>query len=150
MKKTLSIPLPTLISINSIAFHLFFSIPKHIFFNIMAVKFVVALFLTFTLFMTFTCNVSSRELVMPKDLVDDCWNALADIQSCSNEYELFLSKTTSYIDDSCCQPIELITRECYDDMLTKLGFNLNESRALLSYCDDQSALAPASAPTSEE
>lgn len=76
--------------------------------------------------------------------VDDCWKAIADIQSCSNEYELFLSKTTSDIDDSCCQPIELITRECYHDMLTNLGFNLNESRALLGYCDDQSAPAPAS------
>ncbi|KAM1074343.1 hypothetical protein EV1_019064 [Malus domestica] len=82
----------------------------------------------------------------------DCWNALAELKSCSNEVVLFFLNGQADIGPDCCQAIATITRHCWPAMLTSIGFTTEEGNILLGYCDAAASAtttnssAPASSP----
>ncbi|XP_050207158.1 egg cell-secreted protein 1.4-like [Mercurialis annua] len=84
----------------------------------------------------------------------DCWNAVMEIKSCSNEIILFfVNGPTNNINigAECCRAIGIITRNCWPAMLTSLGFTAEETDILRGYCDNSdsdSAAAPPLAATS--
>ncbi|TMW84460.1 hypothetical protein EJD97_025168 [Solanum chilense] len=65
----------------------------------------------------------------------DCFNALAEIKSCTNEIVAYFTIGTIDIDLPCCQAIFVITHHCWPSMLTTLGFTLEETNMLRGYCD---------------
>ncbi|XP_052206878.1 egg cell-secreted protein 1.4-like [Diospyros lotus] len=71
-----------------------------------------------------------------------CWNAMAEIKSCSNEIVLFFINGETDIGPACCQAISMITHHCWPAMLTALGFTLEEGDVLRGYCDASSGPAP--------
>ncbi|RWW12412.1 hypothetical protein GW17_00023922 [Ensete ventricosum] len=75
----------------------------------------------------------------------DCWNALLELRSCTNEIVLFFINGESYLGLDCCRAIRVITRHCWTSMLTTLGFTTQESDILRGYCDFE-ATAPALPP----
>ncbi|KDP35306.1 hypothetical protein JCGZ_09465 [Jatropha curcas] len=78
----------------------------------------------------------------------DCWNALIEIKSCSNEIILFFLNGKTDIGPECCRSIGIITHNCWPAMLTSLGFTAEEGNVLRGYCDASSFTAPAPAPAS--
>ncbi|PIA53010.1 hypothetical protein AQUCO_01000699v1 [Aquilegia coerulea] len=80
----------------------------------------------------------------------DCWNALLELKSCTNEIVLFFVDGETYLGLECCRAIRIITRECWPSMLTSLGFTAQEGDILRGYCDASSTptspIAPAEAP----
>ncbi|KAE8680704.1 egg cell-secreted protein 1.4-like [Hibiscus syriacus] len=80
----------------------------------------------------------------------ECWNALNELKSCTDEIILFLVKGQTDIDSECCRSIEIVTRSCWPTMLASLGFTSEESNILRGYCDASPApdpVASADAPT---
>ncbi|KAE8700107.1 Egg cell-secreted protein 1.4 [Hibiscus syriacus] len=73
----------------------------------------------------------------------ECWNALNEMKSCTDEIVIFLVNGQADIDADCCHAIEVITRDCWPTLLTSLGFTSEEGNILRGYCDVPSALAPA-------
>lgn len=69
----------------------------------------------------------------------DCWNALLELRSCSSEIVLFFINGESYIGLDCCRAIRVITRHCWTNMLSSLGFTTEESEILRGYCDAETA-----------
>ncbi|KAL5820599.1 hypothetical protein ACOSQ3_022481 [Xanthoceras sorbifolium] len=65
----------------------------------------------------------------------ECWNALLEIKSCSNEIILFFLNGQADIGSDCCRAIAIITRNCLPAMLTSLGFTAEEGNILRGYCD---------------
>ncbi|KAL5697996.1 hypothetical protein ACHQM5_029086 [Ranunculus cassubicifolius] len=72
----------------------------------------------------------------------DCWNALLELKSCTNEIVLFFLNGESYLGQDCCRAIRVITRDCWPSMLTSLGFTSQEGDILQGYCDATSASPP--------
>nr|GEV67099.1 hypothetical protein [Tanacetum cinerariifolium] len=64
----------------------------------------------------------------------DCWNALLELKSCTNEIILFLLNGDSYLTIDCCRAIRMITYGCWPSMLTSLGFTSEEGDILRGYC----------------
>ncbi|PWA96120.1 Prolamin-like domain-containing protein [Artemisia annua] len=64
----------------------------------------------------------------------DCWNALLELKSCTNEIILFLLNGDSYLTIDCCRAIRIITYGCWPSMLTSLGFTSEEGDILKGYC----------------
>ncbi|KAI3733090.1 hypothetical protein L1987_64308 [Smallanthus sonchifolius] len=64
----------------------------------------------------------------------DCWNALLELKSCTNEIILFLVNGDSYLTIDCCRAIRVITYGCWPSMLTSLGFTSEEGDILQGYC----------------
>ncbi|XP_071715456.1 egg cell-secreted protein 1.2-like [Rutidosis leptorrhynchoides] len=64
----------------------------------------------------------------------DCWSALLELKSCSNEIILFFLNGDSYLTMDCCRAIRTITHECWPSMLTSLGFTSEEGDILQDYC----------------
>ena len=64
----------------------------------------------------------------------DCWNALLELKSCTNEIILFLLNGDSYLTKDCCRAIRIITYGCWPSMLTSLGFTSEEGDILKGYC----------------
>ncbi|KAF5727687.1 hypothetical protein HS088_TW22G01384 [Tripterygium wilfordii] len=77
----------------------------------------------------------------------ECWNALMELKSCSNEIVLFFLNGETDLGPDCCSAIEVITKNCWPAMLTSLGFTAEEGSILRGYCDASSSSAPAVAPT---
>ncbi|KAK9127141.1 hypothetical protein Syun_015938 [Stephania yunnanensis] len=73
----------------------------------------------------------------------ECWNALLELKSCSNEIVLFFLNGESYLGQDCCRGIRTIMFQCWPSMLTSIGFTAEEGDVLRGYCD---ASATASAP----
>ncbi|MCL7035370.1 hypothetical protein MKW94_000546 [Papaver nudicaule] len=71
----------------------------------------------------------------------ECWSALYELRSCTNEIILFFMDGEMYLGFECCRAIRIITRECWPSMLTSVGFTAEEGDILKSYCD-----APNSSP----
>ncbi|KAF5745172.1 egg cell-secreted protein 1.4 [Tripterygium wilfordii] len=101
--------------------------------------------------------VATRELyVKPEDNLEarleasgglvECWNALMEMKSCSNEIVLFFLNGETDIGPECCRAIDIVTKNCWPAMLTSLGFTAEEGNILRGYCDASSS-APALAPT---
>ncbi|KAK1436402.1 hypothetical protein QVD17_02181 [Tagetes erecta] len=64
----------------------------------------------------------------------DCWNALLELKSCTNEIILFFVNGDSYLTMDCCRAIRTITYDCWPSMLTSLGFTSEEGDILQGYC----------------
>ncbi|KAJ9177756.1 hypothetical protein P3X46_012935 [Hevea brasiliensis] len=117
----------------------------------MALK-TIALFLGLILACIAASGTSARDLfINPEARVEtsnnlvDCWNALLEIKSCSNEIVLFFLNGTADIGPECCRSIAIITRKCWPAMLTTLGFTAEEGNILRGYCDAAS-YSPTAAP----
>lgn len=79
--------------------------------------------------------------------IAECWDALMEIRSCSNEIILFFLNGQTVLGPECCQAISIITRNCWPAMLTSLGFTAEEGSILEGYCGTSSRPpAPAPAP----
>lgn len=80
----------------------------------------------------------------------DCWNALTEIRSCSNEIMTYFLNGAIDISPMCCQGISVITHECWPAMLTTIGFTPDETYILRGYCDASSSsstkIGPVSSP----
>ncbi|KAL9407760.1 hypothetical protein AB3S75_046327 [Citrus x aurantiifolia] len=72
----------------------------------------------------------------------ECWNALMDLKSYSNEIVIFFLNSQANIGHDCCRTIDIITRNCWPAMLTSLGFTVEEGNILKGYCDAYSAPSP--------
>lgn len=78
----------------------------------------------------------------------DCWSALLELKSCSNEIVLFFLNGQTDIGPDCCRSIGIITRNCWPAMLTYIGFTAEEGNILRGYCDAVSSAAGPSQPPS--
>ncbi|XVE83283.1 hypothetical protein DITRI_Ditri16bG0075500 [Diplodiscus trichospermus] len=76
----------------------------------------------------------------------ECWSALNELKSCTNEIILFFVNGQTAIGPDCCRAIEVITRNCWPAMLTSLGFTSEEGNILRGYCDASSGPAAAAPP----
>ncbi|MCL7039820.1 hypothetical protein MKW94_030580 [Papaver nudicaule] len=56
----------------------------------------------------------------------ECFNAMYELRSCSNEIILFFMDGEMYLGIECCRAIRVITRECWPSMLTSIGFTAEE------------------------
>ncbi|KAK1403974.1 Egg cell-secreted protein 1.4 [Heracleum sosnowskyi] len=72
----------------------------------------------------------------------ECWNALLDLKSCSNEIVLFLLNGESYLGMDCCRAIRTITHGCWPSMFSSLGFTSAEADILRDYCTSKSPPQP--------
>lgn len=89
---------------------------------------------------------SSRNLFLPfgdggtnntnnGTMIGDCWTALYDVRSCSNEIAAYFNNGTVDIGATCCEAIKFITHECWVNLLNFLGIPVKESNVLRGYCD---------------
>ncbi|RZC90982.1 hypothetical protein C5167_028815 [Papaver somniferum] len=76
----------------------------------------------------------------------ECWNALYELRSCTNEIILFFMDGEMYLGLECCRAIRIITRECWPSMLTTVGFTAEEGDILRGHCDAPHSEAPRSSP----
>ena len=74
----------------------------------------------------------------------ECWTALMELKSCTNEIVLFFLNGQANIGPDCCRAIGIITHNCWPAMLTSLGFTAEEGNILRGYCD--ASPAPVSSP----
>ncbi|KAI3887109.1 hypothetical protein MKX03_025061 [Papaver bracteatum] len=74
----------------------------------------------------------------------ECWDALYELRSCTNEIILFFMDGEMYLGIECCRAIRIITRECWPSMLTSVGFTAEEGDILRGYCDASHSSAPPS------
>lgn len=79
----------------------------------------------------------------------DCWNALYELRSCTEEIVLFFLNGESHLGPGCCRAIHVATRNCWPTMLVSVGFTEQEGDILRGYCDalappDQAGAAPPS------
>ncbi|CAN8321080.1 unnamed protein product [Cochlearia groenlandica] len=75
-----------------------------------------------------------------------CWDALYELKSCTNEIVLFFLNGETKLGLSCCNAVDVITTDCWPAMLTSLGFTPEETNVLRGFCDDQSSSSPAPSP----
>uniref|UniRef100_A0A803PCG5 Prolamin-like domain-containing protein n=2 Tax=Cannabis sativa TaxID=3483 RepID=A0A803PCG5_CANSA len=72
----------------------------------------------------------------------ECWTALLELKSCSNEIVLFFLNGQTNIGHDCCRSVVFIARNCWPAMLTSLGFTVQEGDILQGYCDAIAAAPP--------
>ncbi|CAN8287724.1 unnamed protein product [Cochlearia groenlandica] len=98
-------------------------------------------------------NISGRTLPTVADSTDiaarlqggglmQCWDALYEIKSCTNEIVLFFLNGETKLGLGCCHAVDVITTDCWPAMLTSLGFTSDETNVLRGYCK-----APDSSPS---
>ncbi|CAA0368824.1 unnamed protein product [Arabidopsis thaliana] len=101
------------------------------------------LFVTVTLLLVL--NVSSRALPPVADSTNiaarltggglmQCWDALYELKSCTNEIVLFFLNGETKLGYGCCNAVDVITTDCWPAMLTSLGFTLEETNVLRGFC----------------
>ncbi|KAK9229767.1 hypothetical protein WN944_022733 [Citrus x changshan-huyou] len=56
----------------------------------------------------------------------ECWNALMELKSCSNEIVILFLNSQAYIGPDCSRAIDIITRNYWPAMLTSLEFTAKE------------------------
>ncbi|KAJ4892644.1 Egg cell-secreted protein 1.4 [Raphanus sativus] len=78
----------------------------------------------------------------------DCWNALYELKSCTDEIVLFFLNGETKLGVSCCKAVDVITTNCWPAMLTSLGFTSEEANVLRGFCQDpnSSDSSPAASP----
>ena len=69
----------------------------------------------------------------------DCWTALSNLRTCSNEIVGFFLNGYTEIDAPCCDAIEVIVHHCLPSMLSVLGYSVEEGNLLAAYCSKISA-----------
>ncbi|XP_043694334.1 egg cell-secreted protein 1.2-like [Telopea speciosissima] len=77
----------------------------------------------------------------------ECWNALLELRSCTNEIILFFMDGEAYLGLECCRAIRFITRQCWPSMLTNLGFTAEEGDILQGYCASSPSPSQSPAPS---
>ncbi|XP_050207400.1 egg cell-secreted protein 1.4-like [Mercurialis annua] len=111
--------------------------------------FKIVLFLILSL--TSAVIANGDGLVESNGSLVECWNALVEIKSCSNEIVLFFLNGHTDIGTDCCRSIAIITRNCWPAMLTSIGFTAEQGYILRGYCDNSASPstsdAPAAAPS---
>ena len=68
----------------------------------------------------------------------ECWNALMELKSYSNENVIFFLNSQADIGPNCSRAIDITTCNCWPAMLTSLGFIAEEGNILRGYCDASS------------
>ncbi|PKA51700.1 Egg cell-secreted protein 1.4 [Apostasia shenzhenica] len=69
----------------------------------------------------------------------ECWRAMTELRSCTNEVVYFLLNGESELTIECCSAISLITSRCWPAMVAALGFTTEEADFLRGYCDAELA-----------
>ncbi|CAN6900865.1 hypothetical protein Bca4012_096288 [Brassica carinata] len=64
----------------------------------------------------------------------ECWDALYELKSCTNEIVLFFLNGETKLGDGCCHAVDVITINCWPSMLTSLGFTSEETNVLRGFC----------------
>jgi Prolamin-like len=79
-------------------------------------------------------NLVSR---LQANSLQQCWDSLMELRSCSGEVILFFLNGEMYLGPSCCRAIQVIEHQCWaaDAMLAALGFTVHEGDILRGYCD---------------
>ncbi|KAK9154243.1 hypothetical protein Sjap_001723 [Stephania japonica] len=76
----------------------------------------------------------------------ECWNALLELKSCSNEIVLFFLNGDNYLGQDCCRAVRTIMLQCWPSMLTSIGFTAEEGDVLRGFCDASATTAAAPVP----
>ncbi|KAK1649578.1 hypothetical protein QYE76_067383 [Lolium multiflorum] len=78
----------------------------------------------------------------------ECWSAVTELRSCTNEIVLFFLSGDSFVSRDCCLIIRTITRHCWPAMLASVGFTAEEAGILRGFCDAEvgGAHAPPATP----
>ncbi|XP_010526631.1 PREDICTED: egg cell-secreted protein 1.2 [Tarenaya hassleriana] len=79
----------------------------------------------------------------------ECWNALYELKSCTNEIVVFFLNGQTKLGPDCCRAVHVITSNCWPAMLTSIGFTSDEANVLRGYClnpDDSGDSSPAPSP----
>ncbi|KAG8088921.1 hypothetical protein GUJ93_ZPchr0011g28106 [Zizania palustris] len=69
----------------------------------------------------------------------ECWSAVTELRSCTNEIVLFFLNGESYLGPECCVAIRTVTRHCWPAMLASVGFTAQEADILRGFCDAEVA-----------
>ncbi|KAM0877064.1 hypothetical protein ACQ4PT_035758 [Festuca glaucescens] len=78
----------------------------------------------------------------------ECFGAVTELRSCTNEIVLFFINGESWLGQDCCLAIRTVTRHCWPSMLASIGFTAEEADVLRGFCDAEvgGALAPPPPP----
>lgn len=77
----------------------------------------------------------------------ECWSAVTELRSCTNEIVLFFLNGESYLGHDCCLAIRTVTHHCWPAMLASVGFTAEEADILRGFCDAEvGAHAPPATP----
>ncbi|KAL0733564.1 hypothetical protein Bca4012_009774 [Brassica carinata] len=118
---------------------------------------------SFSLFATvallLVLNISARTLPTTADPTNiaarlnggglmECWDALYELKSCTNEIVLFFLNGETKLGEGCCHAVDVITVNCWSSMLTSLGFTSEETNVLRGFCQspNHGGLTPAPSP----
>ncbi|EOA28826.1 hypothetical protein CARUB_v10025065mg [Capsella rubella] len=78
----------------------------------------------------------------------ECWDALYELKSCTNEIVLFFLNGETKLGVDCCHGVEVITNNCWQAMLTSLGFTSDETNVLRGFCQSPNSGGSSPAPSS--
>ncbi|KAG7567204.1 Prolamin-like domain [Arabidopsis thaliana x Arabidopsis arenosa] len=117
------------------------------------------LFVTVTLLLVL--NVSCRTLPAVADSTNiaerltggglmQCWDALYELKSCTNEIVLFFLNGETKLGSGCCNAVDVITTDCWPAMLTSLGFTSEETNVLRGFCQSPTSGGSSPAPSPAE
>ncbi|KAL9414459.1 hypothetical protein AB3S75_042847 [Citrus x aurantiifolia] len=87
-------------------------------------------------------SIRSTERLEVSGGLTECWNALMELKSCSNEIVIFFLNNQADISPDYCCAIDIITCNCWPATLTSLGFTAKEGNILRGYRDASSAPSP--------
>ncbi|XP_052139766.1 egg cell-secreted protein 1.2-like [Oryza glaberrima] len=74
----------------------------------------------------------------------ECWSAVAELRSCTDEIVLFfLNGETTQLGAGCCRAVRAATRDCWPAMLAAVGFTAEEADVLRGLCDAEAAATAA-------
>ncbi|KAJ0239240.1 Egg cell-secreted protein 1.3 [Hirschfeldia incana] len=112
-----------------------------------------------TIALLLALNISARTLPAMEDPTNiaarlnggglmECWDALYELKSCTNEIVLFFLNGETKLGDGCCHAVDVITINCWPSMLTSLGFTSEETNVLRGFCQspNHGGLTPAPSP----
>ena len=77
----------------------------------------------------------------------ECWDALYELKSCTNEIVLFFLNGETKLGTGCCHAVDVITRDCWPSMLTSLGFTSEETNVLRGFCESPNPGGSSPAPS---
>uniref|UniRef100_A0ACD5WAZ3 Uncharacterized protein n=1 Tax=Avena sativa TaxID=4498 RepID=A0ACD5WAZ3_AVESA len=73
----------------------------------------------------------------------ECFGAVTELRSCTNEIVLFFINGESWLGRDCCVAIRVVTRHCWPSILASVGFTAEEADVLRGFCDAEVGGAPA-------
>ncbi|CAM0874598.1 unnamed protein product [Alopecurus aequalis] len=76
----------------------------------------------------------------------ECFGAVTELRSCTNEIVLFFINGESWLGRDCCLAIRTVTRHCWPSMLASVGFTSEEADVLRGFCDAEVGGAHAPPP----